>query len=1440
MSSTENEVPAETIRLEAPRKHAQVKKWVVFSDLHVKSASINTCEEVLDAVHAEALRLSQEGKVETGIIFLGDFWHARGALRVELLNRVLRALQKWTVPVVMIPGNHDQVSLGGQVHALEPLVYAFNGREEQILLISEPTVCMGALWLPYRRDHKLLRDALTACAPAIESGEVSVIFCHADVKGAKMNDNIISRSGADIGMFPGGVPVYSGHFHKPHTLQSRSRRLTYVGSPYQTSLSEAHQQKYLYCLPMSESSSSSKKFVWCQEPGQESGGELKVPLTLGRRYHRATLGLQDPLLGNEEEVRPGDRVVLYVKAGEMRERGNQALFDNLRSRGVELELRHERLESDMRLSRALRLQAEAGKVGVNVAGMLDAEASAPLNRTIESLNQTQAMVPGANELAGGIDLALRDPLTIFGEYVNRVARLSSQEGNKANDTASDLRTDILARGQEILVNLTADQSMSNSAGNNQGVHRELTLQQVTLRHFGPFGSDQPTTYPLSGRGLVLLRGEAATGGISSSSSSLPRSSGGESNGAGKTTLVMSVLWALSGALDGRVVSDGRATDVAYDGNAGGSSSSTSSSRKPTAPKAAQVSVSGLINGESFEITRKRGAKRSSLKFVLGGNDITAQSQRDTQALIDEKLGTGQNLLQRSCFFGQHATAGSALLGLTDARLKAELSPLVQHSSLWVTAAAQCRATERSLRQGLAALEVEERIRREEWDTGAARSVAAAEALAVCETELVKASSRIQADIVAFAADLGLSPEDFPGSRNNSTGGLYVAERAAVQSKLDSLRGLSSSIHESAISAVRERSDAISALQQQIATLRERSKSLQTAVNSSRAGERSGETEAVSARARIEQIMEALTKDHAELLALSPFLDSPLTEVLAGTGADVADASLDGLPAMPLPSLLAQVLRSQAAETAISLRIESAIASLASLGAIREEGEEEVDECHSKHNPVSDGEGGAVCGACGQALDPALLELRRRELSALQANLSADLVAATELTAAWKKASDVAERINDHYEHYQLLRSGQDEAARLSLQMRDAVQATEEEALLVARELNNAMRERDEMSRAVEESEMARQSEQEQVLVDTRLMEEKLSELDAARELHQTRLDALRRRQTAGQEELSRLQTAIEDAKEACAQRAADVISLKAVCDSLDTKQEALQGDLRATEHLTALFGTRGIQNHCFSETLQQLELLTNLYLLALSGGELQLVLRSTGGEGSDNGNDTNNDWADDLGGVEANVSGSGCEDESRIVRSVLVRGGEDSSSQPISGVTGAEAVVASDHAVLAMYRRRALSQLSGGQWKRAQLALDLAYAECVRRRGLLRSNILVMDEVLTHLDAPGREAAGEVLRSMVRSAGADGPSNGDGDVEREEEEYAGGDGAALSANSGHSLLSILTPFSYDTLVMILQDFAAAELEEGFDHVDVVKRTNGVSAVELDGGIEIKG
>lgn len=53
------------------------RRWVVFSDLHFSPRTQDVCLETLRRVHAEAAQR------DAGVLFLGDFWHMRGALPVR-------------------------------------------------------------------------------------------------------------------------------------------------------------------------------------------------------------------------------------------------------------------------------------------------------------------------------------------------------------------------------------------------------------------------------------------------------------------------------------------------------------------------------------------------------------------------------------------------------------------------------------------------------------------------------------------------------------------------------------------------------------------------------------------------------------------------------------------------------------------------------------------------------------------------------------------------------------------------------------------------------------------------------------------------------------------------------------------------------------------------------------------------------------------------------------------------------------------------------------------------------------------------------------------------------------------------------------------------------------------------------------------------------------
>lgn len=254
---------------------SSVRQWLVFSDLHVSRSSVDTCIDVLEFVNAEAQRRN------AGVLFLGDFWHARGNLPVEPLNRILTLFAtRWTNPTIMIPGNHDQVNLEGSVHSLEPIARA----SESVTIISEPQVHLGALWLPYRRRKEAILDAIER-----HGRDVSAIFCHVDVVGAKFNDEYQSADGLDPAAFPPSVPVYSGHYHAKQSIDN----IKYIGSQYQTNFSEQNQQKSIQVLDSSEG--------W--------GVVEEIPVDIGPRHFTfdamAADGL-DEVFG--EVLRAGDRV----------------------------------------------------------------------------------------------------------------------------------------------------------------------------------------------------------------------------------------------------------------------------------------------------------------------------------------------------------------------------------------------------------------------------------------------------------------------------------------------------------------------------------------------------------------------------------------------------------------------------------------------------------------------------------------------------------------------------------------------------------------------------------------------------------------------------------------------------------------------------------------------------------------------------------------------------------------------------------------------------------------------------------------------------------------------------------------------------------------------------------------------------------------------------
>lgn len=109
--------------------------------------------------------------------------------------------------------------------------------------------------------------------------------------GAQVNETFQSFRGLDAASFPADIATYTGHYHRPHTVEGTN--ITYVGSPYQVGWGEAGQVKQLLVL------------------GEEWEVLEKVPLALGvRHFHAATSSADEAsVLGQQlQGLRPGDKV----------------------------------------------------------------------------------------------------------------------------------------------------------------------------------------------------------------------------------------------------------------------------------------------------------------------------------------------------------------------------------------------------------------------------------------------------------------------------------------------------------------------------------------------------------------------------------------------------------------------------------------------------------------------------------------------------------------------------------------------------------------------------------------------------------------------------------------------------------------------------------------------------------------------------------------------------------------------------------------------------------------------------------------------------------------------------------------------------------------------------------------------------------------------------
>ena len=612
-------------------KKIKTKGWVVFSDLHVSRKTKDIALETLKYVHSIA------SKENRGILFLGDFWHHRGALPVETLNEVIKELANWTQPTIMLVGNHDQVNSVGSVHALEVLRMC---NPEKIVVFDEPRVWRDAMWLPYRKDQEMMRRTVeelmerhskkrssnVAVAVEEEIEEIKTVFCHADVLGANVNQTFQMKNGVDSKETfseekTGIESIISGHYHKPHFVE-RDSRVRYVGSPYQISRAEKNQEKYLLFL----------NDKWRDESLTDADVLKRSKIDIGPRYFDI-----DETIGESIETIAGDL------------RANDIVrwtipFDSSLSAMEE----EDDDEEEEKKKKTKKKKNSSSSLSRSVPKRVE-------NARLKYGCQIEVRRPPA-ELKSTIENAESlSPVDLFSSYAKSI-----QLTGDAKAFCEEIIAEAVSSGENEDGKLdTGDDSNKLSTSAHL---RKIEFDEVEITGFGAFKDE--ITYPLNDRGVVCVVGD-----------NRDDSGFADSNGAGKTTLVTAVMWALTGKSDVRLDTGSTQKyltnkDVVNDDS-----------------KSARVVVRGSMiddregddGKKPFVIERAvTRTKLSKLSFVVNGSDETKLDSKKTQEHMDEIIGA--SVLAQTCFHGQH-TIGS-LLEASDAQLKNSFGSLVEQS-VWL-------------------------------------------------------------------------------------------------------------------------------------------------------------------------------------------------------------------------------------------------------------------------------------------------------------------------------------------------------------------------------------------------------------------------------------------------------------------------------------------------------------------------------------------------------------------------------------------------------------------------------------------------------------------------------------------------------------------------------------------------------------------------------------
>lgn len=199
---------------------------LLFTDLHVGAKTLTRALALLARVR-ELAKHNQDD-----VICLGDFWDLRGSLSVRQLDEVMNEFERWQsdgVKLDIIPGNHDQVSMDGAIHAVRVFSHFQDIRVHTEMHLDH---ARRLAYLPWREQHGEQAEMLRAVPDGY------TVFAHAEIQGATTNSSHEAAGRVSLQDISRMRAFYAGHYHKRQKLGDRA---WYIGSPFEMNYGERDQ-----------------------------------------------------------------------------------------------------------------------------------------------------------------------------------------------------------------------------------------------------------------------------------------------------------------------------------------------------------------------------------------------------------------------------------------------------------------------------------------------------------------------------------------------------------------------------------------------------------------------------------------------------------------------------------------------------------------------------------------------------------------------------------------------------------------------------------------------------------------------------------------------------------------------------------------------------------------------------------------------------------------------------------------------------------------------------------------------------------------------------------------------------------------------------------------------------------------------------------------------